>query len=58
MTAGEFLEAYAERSGMTPEALTAAGRVVVVCECDYALCEGWAMVPADVVWARDTVAVL
>ncbi len=41
MTAEEFLEAYASASGVTPEALLLAGRVVATCHCDYDGCRGW-----------------
>lgn len=47
MTATEFLADYAARSRTTPEALTAAGRVVVACECGWGYCEGWVVVPAE-----------
>lgn len=45
MTAEEFMQGYARRSGMTAADLYAAGRVVVTCDCDEAECEGWACVP-------------
>jgi hypothetical protein len=47
MTADEFERAYAARSGVTVAELRALGRVVVPCDCDYELCEGWQSVNAD-----------
>lgn len=47
--ARRFAEAYAERSGMTTAYLALSGRVVVRCHCGDPMCEGWAMVPRDLV---------
>ena len=47
VTAEEFEAAYAARSGITVAELRAAGRVVAVCRCGQATCQGWASVPGD-----------
>jgi hypothetical protein len=47
MTSEEFERGYAERSGMTVEALRAAGRVVRRCDCGDALCLGWVSVSQE-----------
>jgi hypothetical protein len=43
MTAEEFAEAYARRSGVTVEWLREHGREAKPCECGSDLCEGWQM---------------
>ncbi len=47
MTAEEFERQYAERSGITVEQLRKMGRIVVPCDCDYELCEGWQSTTAE-----------
>jgi hypothetical protein len=51
MTREEFEAAYAQRSGITVEALRAIGRVVRPCSCGADECEGWQSVRVD---PRDT----
>jgi hypothetical protein len=47
MTADEFERAYAARSGITVEALRAAGKVVRPCDCGDDGCEGWQSLGPD-----------
>ena len=48
MTSTEFEQRYADDSGVTVEQLREWDRVVVVCECDYEECQGWAILPKDI----------
>ena len=41
MTAEEFEQDYAARSGITVEQLRAIGRVVRPCFCQDEICQGW-----------------
>jgi hypothetical protein len=41
LTADEFEQAYATRSGLTVEQLRALGRVVRPCNCGDDSCQGW-----------------
>lgn len=43
MTATEFAEAYAARTGVTVEWLREHGREVRPCDCGEDICEGWRM---------------
>lgn len=52
LTAEQFEQAYAERSGRTVESLRAAGRVVRPCDCGENICEGWQYVPQ---WLADEI---
>jgi hypothetical protein len=47
MTADEFEQAYAAKSGLSVEELRASGRVVVRCACGASECEGWASVSKE-----------
>lgn len=46
-TAEEFARDYAEDSMVTIELLSAMGRHVEPCDCDYEGCRGWQMVRPD-----------
>lgn len=54
MTAEEFEQAYADRSGTTVARLRQMGRVVRPCRCGEGLCEGWQSV-SHVAWLEDEV---
>lgn len=45
--AQSFLAAYAERSGVTPDALTSRGRYATECDCGDEICEGWQLAYPD-----------
>jgi|GEM_PF-6129137 len=44
ITKEEFEQNYAKASHLTVERLTELGQVVMPCDCDYELCQGWQMV--------------
>lgn len=47
MTAEEFLEEYAARSGYTPKYFLENRRRVIPCDCDYEDCHGWQLTWID-----------
>lgn len=49
MTAAEFYTAYCERSHTDPDTLAVAGRRAYRCSCGDEICDGWVMLPADMV---------
>lgn len=53
--AARFLGRYAASTGMDPEKLLNAGRVVATCVCGDDLCEGFQVIPDYCVTPRDTV---
>lgn len=42
-----FEREYAKRCGWTVQQLRNRGRVVVSCNCDYNLCQGWASIKRE-----------
>jgi len=58
VTAESFLLAYAERSGLTREAVLER-RVVATCRCDYEQCEGWQVASEDSLlpWSGESVVI-